>query len=215
MTTKISSSLFLSIIFHILFILLLIFGIRNSTYDLKNITYITLMNESINNKIINNSNLQNTEKNEIAKLNPIVKQIEKINEKKIKSDEELLEERLSAIRAKKRIQEIAISNSLKSNTALSDNKLNSNKTEDGVSSSYLSIISGLIRQNWNIPDTIPKNLEAIVSVRILSNGQVIIEKFEKSSGNTIFDSSVIIALKKSSPLPPPKYEVIVGLRFKP
>lgn len=215
MTTKISSSLFLSIIFHILFILLLIFGIRNSTYDLKNITYITLMNESINNKIINNSNLQNTEKNEIAKLNPIVKQKEKINEKKIKSDEELLEERLSAIRAKKRIQEIAISNSLKSNTALSDNKLNSNKTEDGVSSSYLSIISGLIRQNWNIPDTIPKNLEAIVSVRILSNGQVIIEKFEKSSGNTIFDSSVIIALKKSSPLPPPKYEVIVGLRFKP
>jgi len=41
-------------------------------------------------------------KNEIAKLNPIVKQKEKINEKKIKSDEELLEERLSAIRAKKK-----------------------------------------------------------------------------------------------------------------
>ncbi|MDI1472121.1 MAG: energy transducer TonB [Thermodesulfovibrio sp.] len=210
MTTKIYSSLFLSIIFHSLFILLLIFGIRNSTHDLKNITYITLIQESIN-KSITNSNLQNTEKNEIAKLNPIVKQKEKINEKKIKSDEELLEERLSAIRAKKRIQEIAISNSLKSNTASSTNKPDSNE----LLSSYLAIISGLIRQNWNIPDTVPKNLEAVVAVRILSNGQVIIEGFEKSSGNTIFDSSVIRAIKKSSPLPPPKSEVIVGMRFKP
>ena len=177
---------------------------------MKNITYITLMHESIN-KSITNSNLQNTEKNEIAKLNPIVKQKEKINEKKIKSDEELLEERLSAIRAKKRIQEIAISTSLKSNTASSTNKLNSNE----FSSSYFTIISGLIRQHWSIPDTVPKNLEAIVAVRILSNGQVIIEGFEKSSGNTIFDSSVIRAIKKSSPLPPPKSEVIVGIRFKP
>jgi len=210
MTTKIYSSLFLSIIFHSLFILLLIFGIKNSTHDLKNITYITLMHESIN-KSITNSNLQNTEKNEIAKLNPIVKQKEKINEKKIKSDEELLEERLSAIRAKKRIQEIAISTSLKSNTASSTNKLNSNE----FSSSYFTIISGLIRQHWSIPDTVPKNLEAIVAVRILSNGQVIIEGFEKSSGNTIFDSSVIRAIKKSSPLPPPKSEVILGIRFKP
>lgn len=49
---------------------------------MKNITYITLMHESIN-KSITNSNLQNTEKNEIAKLNPIVKQKEKINEKKL------------------------------------------------------------------------------------------------------------------------------------
>jgi hypothetical protein len=40
------------------------------------------MHESIN-KSITNSNLQNTEKNEIAKLNPIVKQKEKINEKKL------------------------------------------------------------------------------------------------------------------------------------
>jgi len=100
---------------------------------------------------------------------------------------------------------------LKSNTASSTNKLNSNE----FSSSYFTIISGLIRQHWSIPDTVPKNIEAIVAVRILSNGQVIIEGFEKSSGNTIFDSSVIRAIKKSSPLPPPKSEVIVGIRFKP
>lgn len=223
MTGKIYSSFFLSIFFHSLVILLLIFGIKNSVNNFKNPTYVTLIQESGKTQI--NSIIQKDKA--VKEIQPIKqknerfeKSIEKTH-KITKTDEELLQERIAALRAKKRILEKANQSSavmpkvMKSQGGSLEFAGSKNSKGKDVSASYLALISGLIRQNWNIPDTVPKNLEAVLSVRILPNGQIIIEGFEKHSGNTLFDSSVIRAIKNSSPLPPPKDEVIVGLRFKP
>jgi len=209
MTGKIYPCLFLSILFHGFFILLLIFGVRNSMNDFKNLTYVTLIQEA-------GSQSQTASFKEEEKLPQVKKQqpneipqktIEK-KEKISKQEEQLLQERLAALRAKKKIIERAQAGSV-------ELKGGQNVKGEGVSSGYLALISGIIRQNWSIPETVPQNLEAVVSVRILSNGQVLVEGFEKKSGNMLFDSSVIRAIKNSSPLPPPKGEVVVGLRFKP
>ncbi len=48
MTGKIYPSLFLSLFFHGLFILALIFGVRNSVKDFKNLTYVTLIHQAGN-----------------------------------------------------------------------------------------------------------------------------------------------------------------------
>jgi len=210
MTNKIYSSLFLSIFFHGLFILLLIFGIRNSVKDFKNLTYVTLIEET-NNTLQTVSSTD--EKNSLENIAQIKQKTVSENStektwKITKENEQLLKERLDALKAKKKIIERIQSGSI-------ELKGQQNIKGEGVSSSYLTIISSLIRNHWNIPETLPKNLEAVISVRILINGQIIIEGFEKSSGNTLFDSSIIKALKNSSPLPPPKGEVVVGLRFKP
>lgn len=209
MTGKIYLSLFISILFHSLFIVLLTLTLRNSTVDFKNTLDVTLINNIAPTTSIN------TEKESLErKIPPIVKS-EKINErnnKTSKSNEELLQERLSALKAKRRIAESRMPNQSKEGSL---QIASSTASSQKVSSNYFGIISGLIRQNWNIPDTLPKNLEAVVSVRILPNGQIIIEGFEKHSGNMLFDASVVKALKNSSPLPPPKAEVVVGLRFKP
>lgn len=209
MTGKIYQSLFLSVFFHCVFILFILFGIRNSIQDFKNLTYVTLIQEAGNSSetamLQNKNELRESEtekhKKEVSKT---VKKTPKIS----LSEEKLLQERLTALEAKKKILEKAQSGFL---TATGQQ----NMKGEWVSQSYLTVISGLIRQNWNIPNTIPKNLEAIVSVRILYNGQIIIEGFEKNSGNALFDSSVIKAIRNSSPLPPPKNEVRVGLRFRP
>lgn len=209
MTGKIYSSLFISILFHSLFILLLTLTLRNSTVDFKNTLDVTLINN-----IAPTTSINTVKESLERKIPPLVKS-EKINERNNKtsqSNEELLQERISALKAKKKIAESRISNQSKEGSL---QIASSNASSPKVSSNYLGIISGLIRQNWNIPDTVPKNLEAVVSVRILPNGQIIIEGFEKNSGNMLFDASVIKALKNSSPLPPPKAEVVVGLRFKP
>jgi len=226
MTGKIYSSLFISIFFHSLFIIFLIFGIKNSARDFKNLTYVTLIQEANNTGISSQANPKTNEEIKTIQEKPIVKQtvqekpaITKKDEttekttKITKAEEELLQERLSALRAKKRILESASSSKTQGGTPQVGTS--GSIKGQGVSSSYLGLISGLIRQKWSIPETVPKNLEAIVSVRILPNGQVVIEGFEKHSGNALFDSSVIKALKNSSPLPPPKGEVVVGLRFKP
>lgn len=209
MTGKLYPSIFISIFFHGLFIIFLVFGIRNSVHDFRNLTYVTLIPE-INNTGLTHSSTEFKEKIKTLTQKPAIKEKLEISEKSTektnmtsKADEKILQERLAALRAKKRIEgslEVAGSGTLK---------------KQEVSPGYLGLISGLIRQNWSVPETVPENLEAIVSVRILPNGQVIIEGFEKRSGNTLFDSSVIKALKNSSPLPPPMKEVIVGLRFKP
>lgn len=209
MKGKLYPSILISIFFHGLFIIFLLFGIKNSIHDSRNFTYLTLIYET-NNTDLTPSSTEFKEKIKTPTQKPAIKEKPKISEKAnkktnitSKADEKILQERLAALRAKKRIEgslEVAGSGNLK---------------KQEVSPSYLGLISGLIRQNWSIPETLPENLEAIVSVRILANGQVIIEGFEKRSGNVLFDSSVIKALKNSSPLPPPMKEVIIGLRFKP
>lgn len=206
MTGKIYHSLFLSIFIHSLFLLFILFGIKNSMHDFKNLTYVMLIQEARSSSL---SSSLFQEKNEI-KVSKTEKQKRESTEKMSKispSDEKLLQERLTALEAKKRILEKAQASSLVA--------IQQNMKGEGVPQNYLTVISGLIRQNWNIPDTIPKNLEAIVSVRILYDGQIIIEGFEKNSGNALFDSSVIKAIRNSSPLPPPKNEVRIGLRFRP
>lgn len=207
MTKKFYSSFFLSVLFHALFILVLTAGIKKTVIYSGVPTYVTIIQEAKNiaqsEESYNIRENKNSKEANISKNREISEKANKVS----KSDEELLEERLSALRAKKKIMDsVSASNR---GSVLGDRKAQT------VSSSYLGLISGLIRQNWSIPDTVPKNLEAVVSVRILSDGQILIEGFEKTSGNPLFDSSVIKSLRKSSPLPPPKSEILIGLRFKP
>lgn len=210
MTGKIYSSLFISVFFHSLFFILLLFSVKNSSLELNNPTYVSLINEPYN------TTVSTQQTNEVKKEKIFQSEKPSItnekNNKVSKADEELLQERLSALRAKKKIADSRTFQNAQSGSLQITGSITNVQS---VSQNYLAIISGLIRQNWQIPETLPKNLEAVVSIRILSTGQLIIEGFEKSSGNMLFDSSVIKAIKNSSPLPPPKSEVVVGLRFKP
>jgi len=65
-----------------------------------------------------------------------------------------------------------------------------------------------------------KGLEGVVIMKIMRDGEIRDIWFEKRSGNTYFDDSVLKAIKKSNPLPPlpdgflgPYYDV--GVRFSP
>ncbi|MGC8937679.1 MAG: hypothetical protein ACP5KH_01635, partial [Thermodesulfovibrio sp.] len=73
MTGKIYPSLFLSLIFHCLFMLALIFGVKNSAKDFKNLTYVTLIQETSNSS-------QTASLNEENKLPPIKPSLEQSKE---------------------------------------------------------------------------------------------------------------------------------------
>lgn len=215
MTNKLYSSFILSILFHGIFLIILLFTLKKSVHTYSNMTYVSLIQESASTVASQVSTPSvSEERTPQVQASPERKkeQVEK-TQRVSKAEQERLEERIAALRAKKSIAESRASEKSSFGT------LNVGKSEnlkgESVSPSYLGLISGLIRKNWSIPETVPKNLEAVVSVRILPNGQIVIEGFEKSSGNSLFDSSVIRALRNSSPLPPPKSEVVVGLRFKP
>jgi colicin import membrane protein len=83
------------------------------------------------------------------------------------------------------------------------------------SEDYYSKITKEIWQQWVFPDIGKKDIEAVIAVRILKDGTALVQRVEKSSGNSLFDKSAIKALAKASPLTPPPYEMEIGVRFYP
>lgn len=87
---------------------------------------------------------------------------------------------------------------------------------------YYSEVWRAIQSQWAVPSGLINrdNLEAILIIKVRRDGTIMDVRFEKKSGNEIFDSSVLRAVQKANPLPPfpktysPPYEEI-GVRFRP
>jgi colicin import membrane protein len=88
-------------------------------------------------------------------------------------------------------------------------------TGGGKVTDYYTLVVQRIRQRWVFPETIDRNLEAVVAIRVAHDGRVTIERMEKGSGNSLFDRSVLRAINLASPLPPPPQEMEIGVRFTP
>ncbi len=85
---------------------------------------------------------------------------------------------------------------------------------------YYAEVRDKIRSNWIYPGETDKRLEAIYSLRISPNGELIKVWKEKGSGNTLFDESGLRAIKKSAPFPALPDEIKedyfeFGVRFCP
>ena len=72
---------------------------------------------------------------------------------------------------------------------------------------YFGLLASQVRRNYNVADTIPENerlyLKALVLMRLSRTGEVIETRLAKASGNALFDSAVLAAVKKASPFSPP------------
>ena len=87
---------------------------------------------------------------------------------------------------------------------------------------YRALVNEKIQSNWVLPERLSQeeDLEAVVVVRARRDGTVFDINFEKKSGNSYFDDSVLKAILKSKPFPPfpdiysPQEEEIV-IRFAP
>lgn len=72
---------------------------------------------------------------------------------------------------------------------------------------YLGLLASRVKQHYQVPSVISPGecarLVAVVMVRMGADGQVLEAKVHKSSGQELFDSAVISAVKQASPLPKP------------
>jgi colicin import membrane protein len=88
---------------------------------------------------------------------------------------------------------------------------------------YQAEIQYQIQKNWAFSQQLAGDntqLEAILAIKVLRNGEIEDIWFDKKSGNTYLDESAYKAVVKSNPLPPlpndymqPIYKI--GLRFGP
>ncbi len=140
-----------------------------------------------------------------------------------KAQEKHVSEQIAALEAKKKIKKLAELRNIISLKGSSEGKPASRGTEGkgggvptGVpADDYYAKVTKAIWQNWVFPETSNKNLEAVISIRIMKDGFVQVTRIEKSSGNGLFDRSALRAIAKASPVTPPPYEMEIGVRFYP
>jgi colicin import membrane protein len=138
-----------------------------------------------------------------------------------KKEEEIAEERIAAIAAKKKVERLVRLRSVISLKASGNDSKDSSETtpaqagEGSLFDEYYTKIRKEIWQQWVFSDIGQKDLEAIISIRIMKDGTIFIQSIEKSSGNPFFDRSAIKAITKANPLSPPPYEMEIGVKFYP
>lgn len=142
---------------------------------------------------------------------------------------EYAEYRIAALKAKKKAAEAVKLRttiiSLKSSKSSDKSAAGASKSPEvegsgiagggGIETEYLIKIGEIIRQHWSFPEIKGKDFEAIIAVTIKKDGTIVINNIEKSSGDALFDSSALRAIKKASPVLPPPYEMPFGMRFIP
>jgi colicin import membrane protein len=149
--------------------------------------------------------------------------VPKKSKKEAVKEKKLIEDKISALAAKKKkIDTLSKLHEIISLKAGGDKRgADSKKTapiagKGNASEDYSSRIMDGIQPYWNLPDGIgKKGLEAIVSIKILKDGIIIFQGWEKRSGNTLFDRSALQAIYKAYRLPPPPYEMEIGVKFHP
>jgi len=69
---------------------------------------------------------------------------------------------------------------------------------------YRLLIRQRVSRSWNRPVGVAKGLKCVVRVRLTPTGEVVAVNVVPSSGNALFDSSVVNAVYKAAPLPLPE-----------
>jgi colicin import membrane protein len=139
--------------------------------------------------------------------------------KKRTSEEISVEDRIAALKAKKRIEKIV---KLRREVLVNRSATGKGTEKPGEGGSgtatggYEALIKERIWGEWVLPEFLNvEGLEALIRIRIHKDGRIEIVKVEESSNNSLFDRSALRAIQKASPLPPPPRQLEVYLRFRP
>ena len=77
------------------------------------------------------------------------------------------------------------------------------KQAQSVIAQYVGLIKQKVERNWRKPSATRSGLKCTVFVQLIPGGGIAHVEITKSSGDGIFDSSVLTAVRKSEPLPVP------------
>lgn len=144
-------------------------------------------------------------------------------EKSSKLDDKRVEDMVSAIEAKKKLERFARLKSAMLSIKGSERQRQDKAAQKASGSSwpgastYEEKIRNEIHRQWAWPDTGRKDLEAIVVIKIRKDGTILLRdlEWEKKSESRLFNNSALQAIANASPVTPPPHEMEIGIRFYP
>jgi len=85
---------------------------------------------------------------------------------------------------------------------------------------YYNTVGSMVRSEWIFPGQAVPGLQAIVTIKIAPNGELLAMRVERASGNTLFDQSAVKAVEKVGDFPPLPEDIDeeyleIGIRFCP
>jgi len=212
----------LSFALHISVLLIALLLLRQSNYFVVPSPYVVSLVSPEVLKVKNTESRENLKTPKTLRNTSVTEDIPKQDiKKRNKEEEEKAEEKIAAIEAKKKVERLVKLRSVISLKASDHDRKDISETapaytgEGSLFDEYYTKIRREIWQQWAFPDTGQKDLEAIISIKIMKDGTISIQRIEKSSGNPFFDKSAIKAITKASPLSPPPYEMEIGVKFYP
>lgn len=224
-TSGIYSAFTFSIFLHALIVAATFIIARHSNLYKIPAPYIVTIVDSLNSgdKIAPKGSIQDQEVPQAVK-NPPIQVSPKQKDIHRQQDEMTVKERIEALQAKKRIEKMAalrkivdiggIKSEVRSQKPEAQTK-GSTAGNQNYGGDYYSMVINKIRHQWIFPESIDRDLLAIITIKIAKDGSVTIGRMEQSSGNALFDRSALRAISKASPLPPPPQEMEIGVRFRP
>jgi colicin import membrane protein len=133
--------------------------------------------------------------------------------KERKEEEEYRETQLKRIASEKRLERI------RQKAATKDDQLGtiSSQERNIIIDQYALRIQDTIIEAWIFPESEFKGLEATISITVLVNGTIRINRFENSSGNKLFDNSAIKAINRVGQVESPPFgkKIEIGVNFIP
>ncbi len=146
----------------------------------------------------------------IAKRTVKTKKISRAKKIKVEdSDAKYLDQAISKIKRETKEEKIHVKKEVVSGkeTAEGSGRHASGRAENGISIHlYKLAVEERIKDKWSYPLALlgpnsKKNPFAVVELKVHKNGSILRSRVIRSSGNAKFDQSVLMAIKRSDPLP--------------
>ncbi|MBI4684922.1 MAG: cell envelope integrity protein TolA [Nitrospirae bacterium] len=223
---SIQTTAILSLVIHIAFLIAASTAIKHTEHLVLPSQYVvSLVSPNIEEagvQVDNTASLNEVKSPKESTATEIVSKKMKIQDEREKT-EQYISDRISAIKAKRKASEIVRLRkiiSLKAQSSAGREIREASHAEEGeedgnILSSYYIKIRDEIKKQWVFAETADEHLEAVISITVMRDGNMKINRIEKSSGNSLFDRSVLKAINKASPVSQPPYEMEIGLRFTP
>jgi len=218
----------LSFAVHLTVFLFIIVFMHQSSHRIMPSPYtVQLVSSDLMNSLNSKAQTDDTHQETREAAQPVETQGKNVREKELKdkmTQKKLVEDKIAVLAAKdaakKKVEKRVNLRQVISLKAQGGKKTDAGSQASGQgrgvpSEDYYSKITKEIWQQWVFPDIGRRDVEAVIAVRILKDGTALVQRVEKSSGNSLFDKSAIKALAKASPLTPPPYEMEIGVRFYP
>ncbi|MCY4046010.1 MAG: cell envelope integrity protein TolA [Cellvibrionales bacterium] len=123
--------------------------------------------------------------------------LKKKEEKKALEEKARKAEAAKKLEAQRKQQELLEQQRIQKELELAQERQIQAGKDEKLAMSYMGLIKEVIENNWSRPPSARNGMEVLLTIHMLPNGRIVQVDIARSSGNSAFDRSAVIAVEKT------------------